>query len=58
MLVYLPLTSYQQTLNLNVRENPVKYKFFAVIVAILQTVHSLTKYETPLQTSPRNGERL
>jgi hypothetical protein len=25
---------------------------------ILQTVHSLTKYETPLQTSPRNGERL
>ena len=25
---------------------------------ILQTVYNLTKYETPLQTSPRNGERL
>ena len=25
---------------------------------ILKTVNSLTKYETPLQTSPRNGERL
>jgi fermentation-respiration switch protein FrsA (DUF1100 family) len=29
-----------------------------IIPFILQTVHSLTKYETPLQTSPRNGERL
>jgi hypothetical protein len=38
MLFYLPVTSYQQTLNLNVRENPVKYKFFAVIVAILFSV--------------------
>jgi hypothetical protein len=28
------------------------------LLDILQTVHSLTKYETPLQTSPRNGERL
>jgi hypothetical protein len=28
------------------------------LMFILKTVHSLTKYETPLQTSPRNGERL
>jgi hypothetical protein len=37
-LVANAFTSYQQTLNLNVRENPVKYKFFAVIVAILFSV--------------------
>ncbi len=29
-----------------------------IIVSILQTVYNLTKYGTPLQTSPRNGERL
>ena len=32
-------------------------KYFCPIT-YLKTVHSLTKYETPLQTSPRNGERL
>lgn len=34
-LVANAFAPYQQTLNLNVRENPVKYKYFAVVAAIL-----------------------
>ncbi|MEI6444567.1 MAG: hypothetical protein WCO29_15875 [Nostocales cyanobacterium ELA583] len=55
-LVANAFTSYQQTLNLNVRENPVKYKFFAVIVAILFSVGLLGGWVIGGQEELREGE--
>ncbi len=37
-LIANTFAAYQQTLNLNVRENPVKYKYFAIVAAILLSV--------------------
>ncbi|MDZ8184300.1 MAG: hypothetical protein RMX96_05475 [Nostoc sp. ChiSLP02] len=37
-LIANAFSPYEQTLNLNVRENPVKYKYFVVIAAILLSV--------------------
>ena len=55
-LVANAFTSYQQTLNLNVRENPVKYKFFAVIVAILFSIGLLGGWVIGGQEELKAGE--
>ncbi|MBW4628941.1 MAG: hypothetical protein KME49_26380 [Brasilonema octagenarum HA4186-MV1] len=47
---------YEQTLNLNVRENPVKYKYFAVVVAILLSVGLLGGWVIGGQEQLRQGE--
>ena len=47
---------YEQTLNLNVRENPVKYKYFAVIAAILLSVGLLGGWIIGGQEELRQGE--
>ncbi|MTJ49684.1 hypothetical protein [Dolichospermum sp. UHCC 0259] len=48
--------SYQQTLNLNVRENPVKYKYFAVIAAILLSLGLLGGWVIGGQEEIKEGE--
>jgi hypothetical protein len=55
-LVANTFASYQQTLNLNVRENPVKYKFFAVIAAILLSLGLLGGWVIGGQEELREGE--
>ncbi|BAZ86228.1 hypothetical protein [Dolichospermum compactum] len=55
-LVANAFASYQQTLNLNVRENPVKYKFFAVIVAILLSLGLLGGWVIGGQEEIKEGE--
>ncbi len=48
--------SYEQTLNLNVRENPVKYKYFAVIAAILLSLGLLGGWVIGGQEEIKDGE--
>jgi hypothetical protein len=55
-LVANAFAPYQQTLNLNVRENPVKYKYFAVIAAILLSVGLLGGWVIGGQEELRQGE--
>lgn len=47
---------YEQNLNLNVRENPVKYKYFAVVAAILLSVGLLGGWVIGGQEELRQGE--
>ncbi|WP_103125704.1 hypothetical protein [Nostoc cycadae] len=47
---------YQQTLNLNVHENPVKYKYFAVVAAILLSLGLLGGWVIGGQQELRQGE--
>ncbi|MFM7407770.1 MAG: hypothetical protein ACKO3K_14220 [Cuspidothrix sp.] len=55
-LVASAFASYQQTLNLNVRENPVKYKYFAVIAAILLSLGLLGGWVIGGQEEIKDGE--
>jgi hypothetical protein len=48
--------SYQQTLNLNVRENPVKYKYFAIIAGILLSLGLLGGWVIGGQGEMKEGE--
>ncbi|MEA5621419.1 hypothetical protein [Nostoc sp. UHCC 0251] len=47
---------YEQTLNFNVRENPIKYKYFAVIAAILLSVGLLGGWVIGGQQELQQGE--
>jgi hypothetical protein len=47
---------YQETLNLNVKENPVKYKYFAVIAAILLSLGLLGGWVIGGQKELQEGE--
>ncbi|MDF2387199.1 hypothetical protein JMG10_37430 [Nostoc ellipsosporum NOK] len=55
-LVANTFTPYEQTLNLKVRENPVKYKYFAVIAAILLSVGLLGGWIIGGQEELQQGE--
>ncbi|MGJ5627992.1 hypothetical protein [Nostoc sp. CALU 1950] len=55
-LVANAFAPYEQTLNLNVRENPVKYKYTAVIAAILLSVGLLGGWVIGGQEQLRQGE--
>ncbi|BBD65433.1 hypothetical protein NIES4072_08920 [Nostoc commune NIES-4072] len=55
-LVANAFTPYQQTLNLNVRENPVKYKYFVVIAAILLSLGLLGGWVIGGQEELQQGE--
>ncbi|NJM69020.1 MAG: hypothetical protein HC862_01690 [Scytonema sp. RU_4_4] len=55
-LVANAFAPYEQTLNLNVRENPVKYKYFAVVAAILLSVGLLGGWVIGGQEKLREGE--
>lgn len=55
-LVANAFAPYEQTLNLNVRENPVKYKYFAVVAAILLSVGLLGGWVIGGQEELRSGE--
>ncbi|MGH8002359.1 MAG: hypothetical protein ACREPR_23745 [Brasilonema sp.] len=55
-LVANAFAPYEQTLNLNVRENPVKYKYFAVVAAILLSVGLLGGWVIGGQEELRQGE--
>jgi hypothetical protein len=55
-LVANAFATYQQTLNLNVRENPVKYKYTAIVVAILLSVGLLGGWVIGGQEQLREGE--
>jgi hypothetical protein len=55
-LVTNAFATYQQTLNLNVRENPVKYKYTAVVIAILLSVGLLGGWVIGGQEQLRQGE--
>jgi len=55
-LVANAFAPYQQTLNLNVRENPVKYKYFAVIAAILLSLGLLGGWVIGGQEKLQEGE--
>ncbi|MEA5553907.1 hypothetical protein VB713_23485 [Anabaena cylindrica UHCC 0172] len=55
-LVANTFVSYQQTLDLNVRENPVKYKYFAVIAAILLSLGLLGGWVIGGQEELQQGE--
>ncbi|RCJ39682.1 hypothetical protein A6770_11390 [Nostoc minutum NIES-26] len=55
-LVANAFAPYDQTLNLNVRENPIKYKYFAVIAAILLSVGLLGGWIIGGQEELRQGE--
>jgi hypothetical protein len=48
--------TYEQTLNLKVRENPVKYKYFVVVAAILLSVGLLGGWVIGGQEELREGE--
>jgi hypothetical protein len=55
-LVANAFAPYQQTLNLNVRENPVKYKYFAAIAAILISLGLLGGWVIGGQEELQQGE--
>lgn len=55
-LIANAFTPYQETLNLNVRENSVKYKYFAVIAAILFSVGLLGGWIIGGQEELKEGE--
>jgi hypothetical protein len=55
-LVANAFASYQQTLNLKVRENPVKYKYFVVVAAILLSLGLLGGWVIGGQEEIREGE--
>lgn len=55
-LVANAFASYEQTLNFNVRENPVKYKYFAVIAAILLSLGLLGGWVIGGQEEIKDGE--
>lgn len=55
-LIANAFTPYEQTLSLNVRENPVKYKYFAVVAAILLSVGLLGGWVIGGQEELRQGE--
>ncbi len=55
-LVANAFAPYQQTLNLNVRENPIKYKYFVVIAAILISVGLLGGWVIGGQEELQQGE--
>lgn len=55
-LVANAFAPYNQTLNLNVRENPVKYKYFAVVAAILLSLGLLGGWVIGGQEELRSGE--
>ncbi len=55
-LVANTFAPYQQTLNLNIHENPVKYKYFAVVAAILLSVGLLGGWVIGGQEQLRAGE--
>ncbi|WP_375498494.1 hypothetical protein [uncultured Nostoc sp.] len=55
-LVANAFAPYQQTLNLNVRENPIKYKYFAVIAAILLSLGLLGGWIIGGQEELQQGE--
>ncbi|MBH8561293.1 hypothetical protein I8748_03730 [Nostoc sp. CENA67] len=55
-LVANAFAPYEQTLNLKVRENPVKYKYFAVIAAILLSVGLLGGWIIGGQEELQQGE--
>jgi hypothetical protein len=48
--------TYEQTLNLKVRENPVKYKYFVVVAAVLLSVGLLGGWVIGGQEQLREGE--
>jgi hypothetical protein len=55
-LVANSFASYQQTLNLNVRENPIKYKYFAALAAILISLGLLGGWVIGGQEKLQQGE--
>jgi hypothetical protein len=55
-LVANTFTPYEQTLNLNIQENPVKYKYSAVVAAILLSVGLLGGWVIGGQEELRQGE--
>jgi len=55
-LVANAFAPYQQTLNLNVRENPIKYKYFVVIAAILLSLGLLGGWVIGGQEELQQGE--
>lgn len=55
-LITNAFTPYEQTLDLNVRENPVKYKYFAVVAAILLSLGLLGGWVIGGQEQLRQGE--
>ncbi|MEH1966836.1 hypothetical protein [Nostoc sp.] len=55
-LVANAFAPYQQTLNLNVRENPIKYKYFAAIAAILLSLGLLGGWVIGGQEELQQGE--
>ena len=55
-LVANTFAPYEQTLNLNVRENPVKYKYFAIVAAVLLSVGLLGGWVIGGQEQLRQGE--
>lgn len=55
-LVANAFAPYEQTLNLNVHENPVKYKYFAVVAAILLSVGLLGGWIIGGQEELQQGE--
>jgi hypothetical protein len=55
-LVANAFTVYEQTLNLNVRENPIKYKYFVAIAAILLSLGLLGGWVIGGQEELQQGE--
>ncbi|WP_448267571.1 hypothetical protein [Nostoc sp. DSM 114159] len=55
-LVANTFAAYEQTLNLNVHENPIKYKYFAVIAAILLSLGLLGGWIIGGQEELQQGE--
>ncbi|MBW4586751.1 hypothetical protein G7B40_015160 [Aetokthonos hydrillicola Thurmond2011] len=55
-LVPNAFTPYEQTLNLNVRENPVKYKYLVIVAAILVSLGLLGGWVIGGQEQLRQGE--
>ncbi|MDZ7951590.1 hypothetical protein [Nostoc sp. DedQUE09] len=55
-LVANTFAAYEQTLNLNIRENPIKYKYFAVIAAILLSLGLLGGWVIGGQEELQQGE--
>ncbi|MEH2043543.1 hypothetical protein [Nostoc sp.] len=55
-LVANTFAAYEQTLNLNVRENPIKYKYFVVIAAILLSLGLLGGWVIGGQKELQQGE--
>ncbi|MBE8968894.1 hypothetical protein IQ277_22515 [Nostocales cyanobacterium LEGE 12452] len=55
-LVANAFTAYEQSLNLNVRENPIKYKYFVIIAAILLSLGLLGGWVIGGQEELQQGE--